>query len=131
MIFDYLIPHLKEKFPNGAFLVAMSPRPNVVFPAVHSEVGNIEVCDDGNELTLYLGKFTHCHYSNYEEGLTTEQKEKQIAEETIEFLGSLFADQIVFWGSHDEGGGCYHRDDGQGSLAKGKKKYVWSGPLIE
>jgi hypothetical protein len=134
MIFDYLIPKLKERFPNRGLRVETSPGPRVIFPCVHPEVGDFEIRDDGDELTVCAGNFTHGHFSNFDEKLSKEKKAEQIAEDTITFLESVFADQIVFWGSSRGGGGWHHRSEPNkffrtGILGKPKKEYVWSGPL--
>ena len=135
MIFNYLIPKLKEHFPNRGLRVENLPEARVIFPCMNPEFGDIEIHDDGDELTVYAGNFTHGHFSNYDEKLSKEQKAEQIAEDVVEFLKNLFADQIVFWGSHSGGGGWSKR--GQRSklsllsklLLVHKKEYVWSGPL--
>jgi len=134
MIFDYLIPKLKEHFPNQGLLVESSPEARVVFSCMHPEVGDIEIHDDGDELTVYAGNFTHSHFSNYDEKLSKEQKAAQIAEDAVTFLKDVFADRIVFWGSHHVIGGWHQRGESNeflrtGILGKSKKEYVWSGPL--
>lgn len=134
MIFDYLVPKLNEHFPNRGLRVETSPEARVIFPCVHPEVGDIEIHDDGDELTVCAGNFTHGHFSNYNEKLSKEQKAEQIAENVITFLKDVFADQIVFWGSHRGGGGWHQRSQSNkfirtGSFAEAKKEYVWSGPL--
>jgi len=135
MIFDYLIPKLREQFPNRGLRVEMSPEARAIFPCVHPEVGDIEIHDDGDELTVYAGNFTHGHFSNYDEKLPKEQKAEQITEDVVAFLNNLFADQIILWGSHSGGGGWSKREepDKLSFLSKiftaHKKQYVWSGPL--
>ncbi len=69
-----------------------------MFPAVHPAVGNLEIYDDGNELTLVAGNFTHGHFSNYDENLSVDQKESAIVDAVVSFLEDLFADRVVLWG---------------------------------
>ena len=133
MIFDYLIPKLQEDFPNRGLRVESSEK-RAVFPAVHSEVGNIEIYDDGDEITIIAGNFTHGHFSNYDEKLSEEEKSKKIAEDVVTFLKDVFADQIAFWGSHSGGGGWHKRGEPNKFyrteiLGKLKTEFVWSGPL--
>jgi hypothetical protein len=135
MIFDCLIPKLKEDFPNRGLRVETSPEVRAVFPCVHPEVGDIVIHDDGDELTIYAGNFTHGHFSNYDEKLSKEQKAEKIAEDVVEFLKNLFADQIVLWGSHSGGGGWSKRGEpnkfySTGIFKKARNEYVWSGPLL-
>ena len=129
MISDRLLPALKRHFPEHDFTIGETPQPCAIFSAIHPEVGNIEIHDDGDELTVYLGNFTHIHFSNYEEKLTEQQAANQIVEDAVTFLVELFQDRVVLWGSHKGGGGCYKRD--QKSGRKGTKEYVWSGPLCD
>ncbi|MDR3455881.1 MAG: hypothetical protein P4N60_00425 [Verrucomicrobiae bacterium] len=134
MIFDFLLPKLKERFPKQGFRVETSPEARVIFPGVHPEVGDIGIHDDGDELTVYAGNFTHGHFSNYDENLSEAQKAEQIAEDVVAFLKSVFADEIIFWGSHMGGGGWRQRSKpnpfwSKLILGKPKKEYVWSGPL--
>jgi hypothetical protein len=128
MIFDHLIPKLEEHFPNRGLRVETSPEARAVFSAMHPEVGNVEIHEDGNEIIIYLGNFTHVHLANYDENLSKEQKSEKLAEDVVANLKNLFADQIILWGSHRGGGGC--RERGEPSIFKThKKEYVWSGPL--
>ena len=129
MISEFLIPMLKEHFPGRGLVINDRPDPCAVFPAVHPEVGAIEIYDDVDEITINAGHFTHGDFSNYDQNLSDEQKHNEIANDVISFLDDLFADRVVLWGSHSRGGGwCYK--DAEGSLPpNGERLYVWSGPL--
>jgi hypothetical protein len=128
-----LVPLLREHFSPNVVRIAPEQVPFAVFPAVHSDVGNIELYDDGDELTISLGHFTHRHLGNYDEGLSDGQKADLIAAECVKFLDDIFADRVEFFGSHTGGGGCGLRTDGpRGFFSRslyGKKSFVWSGPL--
>jgi hypothetical protein len=82
--------------------------------------------DDDEEITAFLGRFTHGHFSNYDK-IPTAEKEKIIAEDVVRFLEDLFADRIVMWGSH-RGMGGWHPIDSHSLVSHGRKEYVWSGP---
>ncbi|MCI0739396.1 MAG: hypothetical protein L0Y72_10155 [Gemmataceae bacterium] len=129
MISAVLIPKLRARFPGRGLRVSSPPSPSAVFPAIHPEVGDIQIYDDGDELTVVAGNFTHGHFSNYDEKLSPEQKASEIAEDVVSFLEALFADEVVFWGSHERCGGWYNIGEDSSSWAKDDKKYVWSGPL--
>lgn len=136
---DRLIPKLRKRFAARAFRVTGAAQPCVVFPPVHPDVGPIEIHDDGTELTLVTGNFTHGHFSNYDDKLSDEEKANVIVSAVIDFLEDVFADQIVFWGSHENGGGWWRRensDEGQSvwpwpieRAAQSSKRFVWSGPI--
>lgn len=127
MLLSHLVPRLEAEFPSQ-FRVAG----NIVsFPAKHPAVGSVEVHDDAEELTVYVGNFTHIHFSNYDSTLSAERAAERIAADTLALLIRLFADQIVMWGSHRGCGGCYEREKGSNSdfsFNRGQE-YVWSGPI--
>jgi hypothetical protein len=123
-----LIQNLQTYFPNRGMRIGAPPSPCALFPGIHPEVGDVEVYDDGDELTVVLGKFTHAHFSNHDEALSPQQKDELISKDVASFLEKLFADQIVMWGSHEGAGGWYDRGDAS-MLQKDAKGYVWSGPV--
>jgi predicted HD phosphohydrolase len=106
-----------------------SPEAIAVFAAAHADVGDILIFDDGCEITLVAGKFTHGHFSDFD-SQSLDEAEEHIVEAVIEFLERLFADQVVLWGTHHGGGGWYLRKLGDSAHAKGPR-FVWSGPLID
>jgi len=126
-----LIPRLQERFPDRDGRFDFSSKPCAVFPAEHQDVGDLEIFDDGWELTVVAGKFTHGHFSNYEETLSEEQKAEKIVEDVSAFLEKLFTDQIILWGSHRGGGGWRVRNAAQESnfIQPTGAFYVWSGSL--
>jgi hypothetical protein len=128
MIADALIPKLQERLPGREMRIGTPPSPCIAFPAIHPDVGDLEIYDDGDELTVVAGKFTHGHFSNYDDALSMEQKAAQISDEVATFLEELFADRIVLWGSH-EGAGGWHKRGERAASQNDAKEYVWSGPL--
>jgi hypothetical protein len=128
MISDVLIPKLQKSFPERGLRIAPPPSPCAIFPALHPDVGSIEIYDDGDELTVIAGNFTHGHFSNYDEKLSVQQKAEKITEAVVHFLEDLFADQIVLWGSHQGGGGWYKRGEDP-AWEHDTKEFVWSGPI--
>ena len=127
MIRDFLLPLLTERFPGRFTTAEPGVEPCVTFPAKHPEVGDVQIHDDGDEITLVAGKFTHGHFSNYDE-IPVEEKEKMIAENVADFLTKLFADQVVLWGSHEGGGGWRAIDHAALVSRNHRNEYVWSGP---
>jgi hypothetical protein len=131
MISDSLIPKLQQRFPSRGLKVGAPPQPCATFPAIHPEVGDVVISDDGYELTLEAGNFTHSHFSNYDNSLSETQKAERIAEDVSQFLEELFADRVILWGSHAGSGGWYPRDAEPSELFSGHGElYVWSGPIL-
>src|SRR5262245_34891909 len=94
------------------------PQAIAVFAAAHPDVGDVQIFDDGSEVTLVAGNFTHGHFSDFD-SKSAEEAEKNIVDDVIAFLERLFADQVVLWGSQRGGGGWYNRDRKQSEFAKG------------
>jgi hypothetical protein len=116
---------LGERFSNRGFRIETKPEVCIVFPAVNPIVGDIQICDDGHEITIYIGSFTHGHFACYDD-IPDEQKAKLISEDVVEFLDAVFSDQVAFWGSH-QGGGGWRRLDSVSAKASTNSEYVWSG----
>ena len=129
MLIQSLISKLQARLPASA--VATSAV-GVRFEAIHPEVGEIEVEEDGPELIVSVGNFTHAHFANYDTSLSQEQADEIITDNVVSFLEDIFSDRIVMWGSHGGGGGYYVRESQPSSaLATNRgKEYVWSGPLV-
>jgi hypothetical protein len=127
MLSDILLQHLQQRFPGRGLRTGSPPDPVAVFPAVHPEVGDIAIYDDGDELTLVAGRFSHAHYADYDDAHTPEEKATIAAEQVVAFLEEIFEDRVVLWGTHEGGGGWYPRTDTNRAQASGR--YVWSGPL--
>jgi len=122
-----LIPKLQRRFANCGMRISAPPSPCAVFPAVYPEFGDIQIYDDGDELTVVAGNFTHGHFSNYDEELSAQQKAEVITDSVVRFLEETFADEIVFWGSHDAAGG-WHKTSERSEWQQAAKEYVWSSP---
>jgi hypothetical protein len=130
MITEKLIPRLRERFPNQSMKFGVPPAALVVISAAHPEVGDVQIFDEGTELTLVAGNFTHGHFSDFN-SKSADEAERNIVDHVVQFLERLFADEIVMWGSQRGSGGWYLR--GQSKVDQTLKPsgplYVWSGPL--
>jgi hypothetical protein len=134
-ITSHLLPKLAATFRAGSFRVSEGSQPVAVFPAVHPDVGDVEIHDDGNELTVVVGKFTHSHFANYDEGIDDAERATRVVDALVEFLNDLFGDRIELYGSHESGGGTRHLSHGpRGVISRTflrGQSYVWSGPLAK
>lgn len=128
MITEKLLPRLQQRFSGRPLTLGLSPGPVAVFAAAHPDVGDVEIFDDGREVTLVVGKFTHGHFSDWVSKSPAEAEEHIVAS-VIDFLERLFDDQVVLWGSHRGSGGWCNRDNPSVKFARGPV-FVWSGPLV-
>ena len=134
---EALIPLLRERFPQMKLRTGSSPDPCAVFPAIHPEVGDIAILDDGNELTIYAGNFTHGHFDCDDPQTPEPERTERTVGAVMAFLDELFADRIVLWGSHRGCGGWFAREETAETLeelrewtdGEAPKLYTWSGPL--
>jgi hypothetical protein len=130
---ETLFPMLEDRFPNRGLVLKFHPHPSAIFPAVHPQVGDLVISDEGSEITVYVGNFTHVHYDVYVDGISEEERAKQISGQVIQFVEDIFAERMEFYGSHEGGGGCRVRGrkphDISAKLSAGKRMYVWSGPI--
>ena len=133
LLTDRLIATLHSRLALQPMEVGGTDGVVVVFPAAHSDVGDIEVHDNGDELIVMVGNFTHTHFNNYDRGLSISERAERIADDVVAFLTDIFSDRIEFFGSHTGAGGWRKRKPKErGILSKlvfGKKTYVWSGPV--
>lgn len=130
-----LLPKLQGRFPGRPFTSDQDKQGVVVFPCEHPDVGDVEIRDDGDEVTVVLGNFTHTHIGCYDEGVTDSERVERICDSVIYLLEDLFADRIELYGSHVGAGGFRRRDENRrGLISKGisgTKSFVWSGPLSD
>lgn len=128
-----LVPKLRSHFPDRPFTSALGDSPTLIFPCEHPDVGDVEIHEDGDELTVVLGNFTHTHFDCYEQNASEADRADSICASVIKLLDDLFADRIELYGSHAGSGGFRRRGEkDRGLLSKtllGASSFVWSGPL--
>ncbi len=126
---DLLVERIREAFPGRSVVFAEPPGVVVTFPPDHPGIGAIEIHDEHDELTVIVGRVTHCHFSphNYT-GFTDDEMAVALVEDTVSFLADLFSDKVVFWGAHGASGGTYRVGDTPGNIIEPwGPRYVWSG----
>src|SRR6266478_4285680 len=99
MIRDLLLPALSANFPNRGLRTGEPPDAIAVFPAAHSEVGDVSIYDDGNEAMVSVGQISHGHFGWDDSNRTDAEIAKSVTDEVVRFLMDLFADRIVLWKS--------------------------------
>ena len=120
---------LKEDFPNLEINVNQTSPMFASIAPIYTEFGPVVLQDDRDEITIFVGNFTHAHFPCYEEKYSDEQRAQHIAQDVSEFLDDLFSDRLECYGSHLGGGGVRKRGHkGLFSRLFGPKKtYTWTG----
>ena len=138
MLSKVVTSYLEERIPKRIEVVAPGEArtPFIRIKTSESDFGDIELYDDEDEVTIYFGRFTHSHFSNYDD-IPVEEKEAHIAEDVYEVLRATLDDELEFWGSHQGSGGFqgveYAKEQKHGILSRifngGALKtfYRWSG----
>lgn len=122
MICDLMIAQLQARFPDRGLRITDDTPPIMIFPAIHPDVGDIEVHDDDDEVTVFIGSITHGHFGNYDEGLARLQRDQLIVDAVIAQLELIFSEKTELYRT-SWGGGWGPRGTGTGEV------FVWSGPV--
>ena len=129
MLAELLATELGKRFAERGLILNPQSRPTATIPPKHHTWTPIQVFDDGDEVTVFFGGFTHVHFGNYDDGLTPAEREGRIVADVVAFLDDVFADKVEFFGTRF-GGGCRPRGS-QGKWSRrlfGDEAFVWSGP---
>lgn len=103
-------------------------------PALCPDVGDLIIAFDDDEITVYLGRFTHCHFTPGVCGNAEDPDQVHEAVDTaVEFVSSVMADKFVIWRYPNGGGGCYRLEAERDPMAdtplgSNAQRYLWSGP---
>lgn len=122
----------RSALPNVSHKEGVTDRLEVIIPARSPEVGDIVARLDGDEVTVSIGDYFHCHFSTFMlEGLSPDEAEREAAREAVEYIADFMADEVVlrlhFDGGRFQMSETYHRDIEVEPLGPGDREYVWSG----
>ncbi|GAB3092368.1 hypothetical protein [Lysobacter terrae] len=123
---------LEAEMPHAAFQRRVGPDgPELVIRSPSDQVGELVITDDGDELTVCIGTFTHSHWGCFDSTLPAEQRPEQVAKPVLEFISAILSDRIEFFGA-STGGGSRPVGKPRGWLSRlmfGSTTYRWSGPV--
>ncbi len=131
MLLQAMITKMETEFPTLDYSVNQDSR-SISIRSAYPEIGNIDIQDHYDELTIFVGNFTYWHAGCTVKNLSEPQMAEQITQDVIDFLHDLFNDNIVMWGSHLHGGGFYingERPTSHTWLGADHQEWLWSGPL--
>ena len=88
----------------------------------------MHISDDGDEATVYF-TLTHGHFSCDDELLSVEEREKEIVDEVITFLESLFSDRVVLWrmlAGLSDGWRVLQPDEDAPTPSLARRQFLWT-----
>src|SRR5258705_365729 len=93
---NILVPLLVERFKDRGLRLGSASEPIAIFPAAHSEVGDVNVSEGkGGGVDVSVGDVARDHFFNpYEEERDTGEAAQGIARNVVRFLQELFADRL-------------------------------------
>jgi hypothetical protein len=124
---DLLIPILTERFGDRHLTVGAGEHV-ATFAAAHPDFGELVILDDGDELTVSVGRLTHTHFGPVRDVSVTEDVEMTILQPLVEFLGELFADRLLVWCVPGKRAGYQSVSNPVEHIPKDAMMFMWSGP---
>ena len=104
-------------------------------PARHVDVGDLLITLDDEEITVFVGNFTHRHFTPHEGSATyAATTAENCVIDALEYISGILNDEWVLWSYPGGAGGSYRlgREDDPGAdvpLPDGVVvRYLWSGP---
>ena len=103
-------------------------------PARHPDVGDLLITPDDDEITVFVGNFTHRHFTPY--AATADHAGSSIEDcvrDTVEYVRGILNDQWILWAYPGGAGGSYLIGSEAEPSADAPPdedviRYVWSGP---
>jgi len=124
MLYEAMKKEIESKFPSLQFS-SDDEKKLISIPPQCNEVGSIDIQDDYDELTIFVGNFTHWHSGCFNEESGNLDDVNEIVSDVAEYLQDMFTDKIFMWGSSMKGGGSELIEE---NFKTNKQGYVWSGP---
>jgi len=127
---ELLLPELQRRFPDRELKLGLPPDPIAIFPAIHPEIGDVEIWDDDIEATIGIKDVTHGHFNPYDSSLSPDELAEQVTSDVLDFLTALFSDRVLFWVANDASrGGWQLLEYDQPQFHPNSKHFLWSGPV--
>ncbi len=123
------------------------PMPAAIIRAIQPAVGDMTIYDDGDGLTIDIGRKHHTHFYGSSYGGYSEAKQREFAARdaanwvndvlsdrvciTVEFLGTRRIGSSSFYIRLESSASSITRGFGAGSPTEARRseRYLWSGPI--
>jgi hypothetical protein len=123
---------IRSKFSAVPFSYSVEAPCIATLDFPHGCIGPIWIVDDSDEITIYIDKATHCHFSCYEESFSETEKEDYICNKVIDWLDALFQDRLVIltiFGGFSGGWEVYPESSRVPKHSLIWSRYLWSRKL--
>ena len=122
------IDGFRTRFPAVTADEQFTDRLEVTVAAAVPEVGPLRIMLDGDEITIFVGDWTHCHFSVF---MSAAGAVTEVCTHALDFVADLLADRVVIWAYSENG---RRRRDGTYPLGApprwaigGAAQILWSG----
>jgi hypothetical protein len=133
---EVLAKLMAQRMRNAGIAFVAGASETLRVAAREPAVGDLVVSFEGNEVSVFLGDITHCHFTPYARddkwpGCTNEQA----AEDAVQFISEVVQDRWVIWCWNDGRGGCFKPDGNDEEAADAPlpgedvKYFLWSGQV--
>ncbi len=127
-----LIDAIRAEFPDDSFRIPGSDGALASVDSPHPDVGTLAIFDDGDEYTLQLGRFTHCHFDPADDA--GDDPEGQVVHEIVDLMRGILNDEIEMFGNKSGTAGGFRARRGKprpfwSRWLPGRRTFVWSGPI--
>ncbi len=104
-------------------------------PARHPEVGDLLITFDDDEITVFVGNFTHRHFTPHEGSAAhAASTTEDCVKDALEYVCGIVNDRWILWSYPGGAGGSYRvgaDNDPKEDVPLSDEdvvRYVWSGP---
>jgi len=120
-----------ERFTALGVKFSVDPDGAVRVPARHASVGALIASFENDEISVFIGEITHCHFTPGACGdIDSTDPVGECVAEATRYLREVFADRYIFW-SAGHVGGSYHIDHPVDTPPARAQRFLWSGPITE
>ena len=83
---ELLLESIPIHFPDRGLILRRDSLAIVTIPSIHPEIGNVEIHDEINFLSVQLLDFTYVEICNYDKKISLRKRHQKIVDETIGML---------------------------------------------
>lgn len=134
-LFARFLTKLQSHSPKEELLIGKSPNVALSISAKNPETGDIQVWDDGVELTVSIGERFHCHFDPtvfVDDNVSQEKAEEICIDSAVAFVENFLAEKTILYVQYSDGkpgmSGIVKRQNAE-TIPTGTRKFVWSGPI--